>query len=185
FNREGVVVAAGGYRHIDATTNAEFLVLKNGTRYEGNPGEPDYRIVDFETYAVRIRDRGRAAPVIPVKGMPTMEILASSSPFALTEWHWRLSKTFSMPILMLFALAFSNVEVRRSRLPNMLMAFFIYFVYTNLVGFTVAAMHKETMNPAWGLWWIHGIFLILALYLLFRRNRNRPIIPYLRLTPAH
>jgi lipopolysaccharide export system permease protein len=185
FDREGVVVAASGYRYVDPESNDEFLVLQNGTRYEGNPGEPDYRIVEFEAYAVRIRDRGRAAAVIPVKGMPTQKVFASDHRLLVTEWYWRLSKPISLPVLMIFALALSNVNVRRSRLPNMLIAFLIYFLYTNLVGFMVAAMKKQTIEPGWGLWWVHGGFLVVAAYFLYRRHGNKSLLPMMRLRPAH
>ena len=184
FDREGVVVAASGYRYVDPESNDEFLVLQDGTRYEGNPGEPDYRIVEFESYAVRIRDRGRASAVIPVKGMTTQEVYASDNRLLITEWYWRLSKPVSLPVLMIFALALSNVNVRRSRLPSMMLAFLIYFLYTNLVGFMVAAMKKETIEPGWGLWWVHGLFFAVAAYFLYRRHRNKPLVPALRLRSA-
>ncbi len=185
FDREGVVVAESGYRYVDPESNDEFLVLQNGTRYEGNPGEPDYRIVEFEAYAVRIRDRGRTAAVIPLKGMRTREVFASNNRMMVTEWYWRLSKPMSLPVLMIFALALSNVNARRSRLPNMLMAFLIYFLYTNLVGFTVAAMKKQSIEPGWGLWWVHGGFFVVAAYFLYRRHVNKSLIPVMQPRPTH
>lgn len=191
FNREGVVIATTGYQSIDESTNNQFLILKNGTRYEGNPGSPDYRVVDFETYAVRLKQRVKRLPEIPVKGFPTAALMNSSEPILVTEWHWRLSKLLSMPALILLALAFSSVDGRRSRLPNMLMAFVVYFAYTNVLGLVVAMMRRGDWNPHYGLWVIHFGFLLFAWYLFARRSNNKPLIPRfrkrkrLRLVNAH
>ena len=35
----------------------EFLIMNNGRRYEGTPGKPDYRIMEFERYGVRIESK--------------------------------------------------------------------------------------------------------------------------------
>src|SRR5487761_1988264 len=49
----GTMVARQGRQEI-MPNGDRFLVLLNGTRYEGTPGQRDYRIVDFERYAMRI-----------------------------------------------------------------------------------------------------------------------------------
>lgn len=180
FRREGVVVSKYARQHTDALTNDQFLVLESGTRYEGNPGDPDYRIMEFETYAVRLRQRPPIKVSVPLRGLPTTEILATPSKFHAIEWNWRLSKLVSLPILILFALTFSYVDARRSRMPGMFLAFLAYFTYTNLLGFGVALMKKGSLDPNWGLWWIHGGFLVLGVYFFYRRNQNQDLIPYLR-----
>ncbi|MFC1665821.1 LPS export ABC transporter permease LptF [Pseudomonadota bacterium] len=182
---ESVVISKSARQMVDELTNDQFLVLQNGTRYDGNPGEPDYRIMEFETYAVRLKQRPKGTPAIPLKGRTTQEVFMSSKPLMVTEWHWRISKTLSLPVLVLFALAFSNLNPRNSRIPNVVMAFVAYFSYTNLLGFGVAMMKKGTLNPHYGLWFVHVVFLIIAIYLFSRRSENRPILPSLRFRLAH
>ncbi|MGU9957938.1 MAG: LPS export ABC transporter permease LptF [Arenicellales bacterium WSBS_2016_MAG_OTU3] len=183
FDKEGVVIAEKGFQTVDATTNNHFLILQNGTRYEANPGSNDYRVIDFEKYAIRLQQGVRSTPTIPMKGMTTMDLLNSQdsdeeAALKITEWHWRVSKILSLPTLFLFALAFSGVNVRRSRLPNMFMAFLIYFAYANVLGLGVAMMRKGVWNPHFGLWVIHLIFLTLALYLFARSAANRSLTPH-------
>ena len=177
FGKEGVVVAKYGFRRVDELTGDQFLILKNGTRYEGNPGEPDYRILDFETYALRIESKTHISSILPVKGRPTLEIFRDDHPQLVSEWHWRIAKVVMVPILGLFALSFSLINPRESRLPVMIMAFFAYFLYTNTLGFAVAMMKKGGPAAEYGLWWVHGIFLVLALMLFYRRSRNLAPIP--------
>lgn len=181
FNKEGVVVAKTGFQRLDELTGDKFLVLRNGTRYEGNPGEPDYRVLEFERYAIRIEDSAPVEPVVPVKGMTNRELLATDEPRLATEFQWRLSKPVVIPALVLFALGFSQLSPRSSRLPAMLAAFIVYFLYTNLLGFAVALMHRGRLDPTLGLWWIHAAFLLAGLYVFARRSRSRSLIPGMRL----
>jgi LPS export ABC transporter permease LptF len=51
--RSGVMVAKEGYQET-APNGDRFLVMRNGYRYEGEPGRADFRIYEFERYAVRI-----------------------------------------------------------------------------------------------------------------------------------
>src|SRR5687768_977135 len=51
--KQGVMVAARGFLEI-AETGDRFLVLLNGRRYEGEPGSADYKIYEFQRYAMRV-----------------------------------------------------------------------------------------------------------------------------------
>ncbi len=177
FNKEGVVVAKYGFQRVDELTGDPFLILRNGTRYEGNPGEPNYRILDFETYALRIEQRNRRSTALPVKGRPMAELIRSDHPQLVSEWNWRISKVIVVPILALFALVFSHVNPREGRMFGMILAFLTYFLYSNVLGFGVALMKKGKLEGGWGLLAIHAVFLLVALYFLMRRSRNLPFLP--------
>jgi len=176
--KEAVVVSRIGYQMVDDLTGDTFLVLEHGTRYEGNPGEPDYRILEFERYALRIEERGPVQPVIPVKGMTNLTLMQHDHPRLKAELQWRLSKVAILPGLILFALAFSQLKPRRSRLPEMLGAFIVYFMYSNALGFALAWMQRERIDPVWGIWYVHAVFLAAALYMFARRAGNRPLVPF-------
>src|SRR4029078_4362343 len=77
--RLGVMVAQKGY--IETAENGDrFVVLVNGRRYEGTPGQVDYRTVDFDRYYLRIEPR-EAKPGAPTtKGMGTMDLWAERRP---------------------------------------------------------------------------------------------------------
>lgn len=177
FGKEGVVVSKYAFQRIDELTGDKFLVLTNGTRYEGRPGAPDYRIVDFETYALRIEPAAALPDIAPVKARPSTVISADPHPALVSEWHWRIAKVLVIPVLSLFALTFSFVPPRQNRIPGMIMAFLIYFLYTNLLGFGVAMMSKGRLGGEVGLWWIHLAFLLIGLMLFYRRARNLPLFP--------
>jgi len=181
FGKEGVVVSKYAFQRIDELTGDKFLVLTNGTRYEGQPGAPDYRIVDFETYALRIEPKKPVSTRGPVKARPTTVIAGDDHPALVSELHWRISKVLVVPVLGLFALTFSFVPPRQNRLPGMIMAFLVYFLYTNLLGFGVAMISKGRLSGDVGLWWIHAGFLLVGFVLFYRRARNLPLVPIPRL----
>ncbi len=58
LGRQGVVVAKTGREITDATSGDRFLVLDDGARYDGTPGQGDYRMIVFERYAIACRVTG-------------------------------------------------------------------------------------------------------------------------------
>lgn len=175
--REAVVVAKYGFKHLDEATGDPFLVLKNGTRYEGTPGELEYRVVDFGSFALRIEERAPEAPEIPIKAWPSDRVMAAPEPEVRAEWHWRIAKVAAIPALALFAMGFSYFNPRQGNLGAMIAAFVMYFLYSNALGFGVAQLKRGKLPADAGLWAIHAVFLVLALVLFHRRAYNRPLLP--------
>ena len=68
FGKEGVVVSKYAFRRTDELTGDRFLVLSNGTRYEGTPGQLDYRVMDFESYSLRIEPKTYISSGHPLTG---------------------------------------------------------------------------------------------------------------------
>ena len=175
--REGVVVAEKGYQQIDENSGDRFIILKNGSRYEGIPGNADYRMIDFESYAIRIKPMKKVADTLYPKEMQFDELLASDAREHRVEIQWRLSKVAIVPVLAILALAFSSLDVWRGRLGRIMGAIGLYFLYSNLLGFAHALLKSGKVPVFIGLWWVHLIFLAFALYMLHRRIANRSLIP--------
>lgn len=175
--RHGVLVAKSGYQYLDETTGDKFLVFKNGTRYEGAPGRADYRILDFESYAVRIEPRPPAAPITGHDAMPVWQLFGMPDRNAQAELQWRLAKPISLVLLALLAMVFAHTSARRGRYTGLFVAILVYFVYSNFLGIGNILLKQGRVSPAVGLWWVHLLFLALAAYLLHRRANNRPLLP--------
>lgn len=181
FEREGVVVANTAYRTEDKQTQDHFLVLVNGSRYEGNPGSPDYRVVDFEKYALRIEPKNQRKLYLPIRAKSNNELRNSDNPKFLSEWYWRVAKVFTLPVLAIFALALSHVDSRRGKSTGMALAFLVYLTYTNMLAYTIALIKKGDAASGAPIWFVHGIYLLLAIYCLYRRNYNLPMMPEIKL----
>jgi lipopolysaccharide export system permease protein len=180
--RQGVVIASAGEPYAEPGTGERFLVLRAGSLYDGAPGEAGYRVMDFEAYHLRLRPLAAAPPAERIDGLRAAELLARTDGAAAAEWHWRLSKPVVAMVLALFALALAYTDARRGRLGNLFAAILVYFIYSNMLALAQTLLKKGQVPDALGLWWVHAIMLVIALYLLARRAQHRPLfaLPFLR-----
>ncbi len=178
LGKQGVLVAKTGHYYTDRNTGDRYLVLNNGTRYEGLPGQADYRILKFQTYIVRIVPKVAPTPPPQIDAMSVQQLLHENSRSAVSELHWRIAKPVTLFILAFIAVAFAYTNPRRGRYASLFSAILVYFVYANLLAVGDVLIKSGRVSPAVGLWWVHGIFAVLAVYLLMRRAGNRPLLPY-------
>ena len=164
----GIMVAKQGLQET-APNGDRFLVLLNGTRYEGTPGQYDFRIVEFERYAMRIETMEAKQGVAPLQSLSTLYLLQNRSSWNISELEWRLGLPLSALILTLLAIPLSFVNPRAGRSLNLVMALVIYMFYNNMISVTNAWVGQEKIGPALGLWGIHTLMLALMLLLFYRR----------------
>ncbi len=177
---QNVLAAQSGYQRVDSDTGERFLVLKEGSIYEGIPGEPDYRVVEFESYTLRLDAPRTMPPPTEIEARPTRALLGSPNHRDSSELHWRLAKPVSVLVLAVFALVLAHTDARRGRIANLVAAILIYFTYTNLLGVGETLLKGQRVAPAIGLWWVHLSMGTIAAYLLLRRAHNKPLLPQRR-----
>jgi lipopolysaccharide export system permease protein len=100
---------------------------------------------------------------------------SSHERLAQAEWHNRLAKPVSVFVLALFALVFAYVRPRGGRYTGMFVAVLVYFLYLNALSVGDAMIKSGRAPGSWGLWWAHGLFLLLALAALWQRANNRSL----------
>lgn len=132
-DKSGVTVAASG--HLKETeTGSHFVVLNDGIRYQGTPGQADYIISEFEEYDVKIDADGDADPTA-IKRETTLASMAlwqSKSPRDLAELQRRLAVPMGVLLLGILAIPISKVAPRSGVFGNVVTAFLIYIVYENI-----------------------------------------------------
>lgn len=164
----GTMVAKQGLQ--ETLPNGDrFLVLLNGTRYEGIPGQRDYNIVEFERYAIRIDS-------VPIKQaqpwsrtMSTPELWRNPTTWNLSELEWRLGLPISAAILALLAIPLSYVNPRAGRSLNLILAIVLYMIYSNMISVTNAWVGQGKLSPGIGLWGIHAVMLAITVLMFYRR----------------
>lgn len=169
-DRLSLIHAESGELVRDPDSGARYLVLEAGTRYDGWPGEADYRVVQFGRYSLRLQPGSDAAPRLGRKAMPTARLLASQQPQDQAELHWRLSMPLSVLLLTALAVPLSRAQPRSGRYARLLLALLVYLVYTNLLIVARAWLADGTVAPWLGLWWVHLPLLALAAVLLARQQ---------------
>ena len=168
----GVIVAEKGYQETKENGD-KFIVLQNGRRYEGTPGQADYRIVDFERYSMRIESKARPSSAPRAKSMSPQDILKEPTPERFAELHWRIGLPISVLILSLLAIPISYVNPRAGRSANLILAILIYMIYSNLMSITQAWVAQGKLSPLIGLWPVHILMAIILIAMFYRRLNNR------------
>ena len=164
----GTMVAKQGLQET-APNGDRFLILLNGTRYEGTPGQRDFKIAEFERYAMRIEAVEAKQEVAPLQSYSTLHLLNDPTSWNLSELEWRIGLPLSALILALLAIPLSFVNPRAGRSFNLVMALVIYMIYNNMISVTNAWVGQGKIGPVLGLLGIH--LLMCALTVLFFYGR--------------
>jgi lipopolysaccharide export system permease protein len=167
-----VFSALDGHQEVDEKTGDRFMVMNDGYRYEGIPGQKDFQVVKYKNCKMRLRVPSLLKRDKKVKELTTRELLqGAQDENYMAELQWRLSMPISVIILSFLAIPLSRVRPKEGRFNQFLPAILVYIVYVNLL-FLARYWLEDGMTPPWlGLWWVHMIILGTAI-VLWRRDRN-------------
>ena len=169
-NKLNILVSQRGYR--DTRSNGDrFVVLLNGRRYEGVPGQADYRVMDFDKYWLRVENKETNQQARGVKATSTWDLIQDGSKSAQAELLWRIGLPLSALLLGLLAVPLAFVNPRASRSFSLVFALLTYMVYSNLVSVAQAWVAQGKVSFAIGWWLIHAVMLLLLAFLFWRRMR--------------
>ena len=166
--KSGVSMSRVG-RTETAPNGDRFIVLEDGRRYEGAPGDEQYRVMEFERYAARIETAESKEPQLSHKSMTTWQLLTNPTPVNLGEALFRIGVPVSAAILVLMAIPMSFVNPRAGRSVNLLFALFTYIVYSNLLSVSQARVAQGRMEFGIGLWLVHAAMIALLVFMFARR----------------
>ncbi|MDX9707560.1 MAG: LPS export ABC transporter permease LptF [Azospira sp.] len=166
--RLGVTMASRGYQET-AENGDRFMVLERGRRYEVVPGTPEFRIMEFDKYALRVETREERGIARTVASESTLDLLRSDNRRAQAELLWRINVPVSAIVLALLAIPLSFVNPRAGRSANLLLALLVYMIYSNLLSMTQAWVAQGRISVVAGLLSVH-LLMIVALPLLFARR---------------
>src|SRR5262245_786416 len=167
--RAGIMVATRGFQET-AENGDRFLVLMDGRRYEGEPGTAEYKIYQFERYAMRIDSKeAKAARAPTTKSVPTLDLVQDPTPANMGELAWRVGLPTSALILALLAIPLSFVNPRAGRSMNLVLALLVYMIYSNMLSISQASIAQSRISLVTGLWGVHALMLLLLLVMFYRR----------------
>ncbi len=166
--RLGVMAAAQGYT--ETVPNGDrFLVMEHGRRYEGSPGNPEYRVMEFGRYAVRIEPAEARGITQTPSNMPLPELLRQRTAANLGEIVWRVGIPVAALMLALLAIPLSFVNPRAGRTTNLVFAILIYMIYSNLISVSQAWVRQGKLGFEIGIWGVHAAMFTLLLALFWHR----------------
>jgi lipopolysaccharide export system permease protein len=177
-NVNTVVVAKEGVIEGDGK-GGQFLVLKNGRRYQGTPGQADFQSMEFERYSMRVATKMPVAGgAVKPEAMSTMALIATPNNKTRAELLFRIGAPMTCLLLILLGIPLGFVNPRAGSAANLIVALLIFFTYVNLVKMTEANVARGKMDFAMAWWPLH---LLVALWVLgmfaWRLNVNHRYHP--------
>ena len=168
--RLGVMATAQG--HTETMPNGDrFLVLEHGRRYEGTAGTAEYRVMQFDRYAVRIETKEARGFEESPRTKTLWALLRDPRPVNLAELLWRLGLPLAALNLAVLAVPLSFVNPRAGRANNLIFALLTYMIYSNLLSVSQAWVAQGKLRFEIGVWAVHiGMFLLLVVLFYHRQN---------------
>ncbi|MNN33706.1 Lipopolysaccharide export system permease protein LptF [compost metagenome] len=161
-----VLVAEKGRQEIHPDGN-RYLILENGYRYDGNPGQADYRTIQYDTYGVLLPKPEVSEDITDREAIPTSELFKSDALRERAELQWRLSLPLLVFVVALMAVPLSRVNPRQGRFLKLLPAILLYMAYLTMLIAARGALEKGKLPIDLGLWWVHGLFLLIGFGMMY------------------
>ncbi len=152
------MLAERGTTRVDPDGNRR-LVLNNGTRYRGIPGRRGYQIIEYEEYGQLVEQEAGAGGQRRQAAIPTRELFTVEADQGLPELHWRISVVLMIPIIALMAIPLSRVSPRQGRFTRLVPGMILCFLYVVSLSAARSGLERGNLPLAYGLWWIHLIFI--------------------------
>ena len=167
--RMQITLAKTGTTHFDEEADQRFLVLENGYRYEGVPGQGDYIELGYERYGTEIEKKNQAIRLNDVETLPTAYLWQSDKDQHRAQLHWRLSLPVLAIVVTLLAVPLSRVNPRQGRYARLAPSIVLYLTYLSILSTVTSDVGKGAYGP-WSIWFVHLIFTLFALNMLLFGN---------------
>lgn len=154
-----------------------FLVLREGQRIEGRPGEADFQVTSFAEYGQRL-ESARSAHELSPGTAPTRNLVGNPAPPYQAELHWRLAVPVLVLVVTLIAVPLSKTSARQGRYAKTFPAIMLYIIYLVMLSGVRGRLEDGDISAYPGLWGVHLLFLLIGGALLswdtfIRRVRAR------------
>ena len=169
-NKSVIILSDEGRQQVTENDNNKFLVLNDGYRFVGNPGEYDYEITYFRDYASKLDKANSAITNQEVSSFSTAQLVSISTSEARAELQWRLSLPVMILVVVFLGVSLSKTAPRQGRYVRVLPAILIYFTYYTALNYASRLIRFDKLPSEFNLFYVHLLFVILSLILLLRRE---------------
>jgi len=154
--RLSIAVAETGFIE-NSPTGEKNVILRNGRRYDGLPTQPDFRILEFDEYETKIRNKEFVDPPARDRERSIQDLLTEQSPSNLAELLWRLGLPLMALGLVFIAIPLAYVNPRLGNYTAMFYAILIYLIYSNLLNLAQSSVAQSRLDFLVAIWPIHAI----------------------------
>ncbi|WP_151670299.1 LPS export ABC transporter permease LptF [Nitrincola schmidtii] len=163
--RPNILIAEAAERRLFPEAQQRFLVLLNGYRYDGRPGEKEITRIRYSEYGVQLEEPELAAEIREIDAKPTAMLLASDNVRDRAALHWRFALPALVLVVALLAVPLSYTNPRQGRFAKLIPSILLYLLYMAFL--TTARSNVESGASPLQLWSVHLLFLGVAVNLLY------------------
>lgn len=164
-----VITAARGHQQIDPQSGDTYLILDDGYRYEGQPGDSQFKIMHFAKHGILLEEQEITPTSRKVMASPTPSLWVSAGNYENAELQWRVAMPLATILLAALAVPLSRSGPRQGRFAKLFIAIVIYAVYMNFLAVARSWVEHGVISASLGLWWVHGALLVMILILMLRQ----------------
>ena len=169
-HRQYVLVAGAAWQDVRPESGARYMVLENGYRYAGLPGDALFSVTRFERHAVRIEAQAREAVAGGRKILATTALIGSGDPGHLAELQRRISAAVSIVVLGMLAVPLARTTPREGRYGRLFLAVVVYFLYSNAISIVENLVERGMVPQIVGVWPVHAAMALVVLVLLLAQT---------------
>lgn len=171
-NNEKIISAEKALLYIDPESGDRIFKIENGSSYDHDKISQEFTIFNFKEHGIHI-------PALTISNNKDLEaesffnLLKNDDNESHAEIHWRIALILQAPIMALLAFPLSYTTPREGRFSKIAIGILLYAIYANMI-ITGQSLIEDGKIPHWlGLWWVHLLFIIVALWLVQRRYGKR------------
>ena len=164
-----VIAAARGHQEIDQNTGDRYLILEDGYRYEGQPGDSQFKIVHFARHGMLLEEQQVKPSDRTLIASSTPTLWGHAGLYENAELQWRIAMPLATILLAALAVPLSRTGPRQGRFAKLFIAVVIYALYMNFLAIARSWVEHGKIIPAVGMWWVHALLLFLILTIMARQ----------------
>jgi lipopolysaccharide export system permease protein len=153
---------------VEEKTGSQRLILTNGTRYQNDVKNDEFRQVAFGKYYIQIQDQKVEHKRRKLKAIPTSKLFDEKSSEFIAEIHWRMAFPLACILLTFVAVPLSVVNPRQGKFAKMLPALLLFLGYFLLLTAVKRGVESASFPSNVGLWPVHLMALLLGGSLLIK-----------------
>ncbi len=163
-------ITVAGRATAEVGGDGRYLVLEDGHRYVGVPGEGAFQLLDFDRLRMQVPDPTLVQPRRSLDGLPTAQLWERRGDARYrAELEWRVALPISVLMLALVALPLGLAPPRSGRYARVPLAILVYVTYANFLIMGKSWLGDGQLPPWLGLWWVHVIPLAVWMVLSWRK----------------
>ena len=149
--------------HYTVSKQGETITLYNGERVEGTPGTRRYRIMRFAQQLIPFSAPDSGAENSRVDQLPNSALWGSRNPRLQAELHWRIGLPVMTLVFAVLGVPLGRLKPRQGRYAHVWLAVVAFAFYAVLSQAGRSWIERGRVPAALGLWWVHALFLALAI----------------------